>query len=231
MEVPGSIYILCPKCGEETLHKVLKGKAGSGKKATLSATVECSECKHVRKEVVTGGKKKQLRLIVSHRGDSFKDNVEFHPDDVLKVGDVFLYNEYDVRITGIETQRARVGKAKAEKIVTLWVKRFDSVDVKVSIMGGERTNSFKIQCEPGDEFVVGQEMLIQGTKYFVEKIRIPNMTVKKSNRGALASDIKRIYLKKPPEKRYRGRRPGRGPGSGGRSNRGKVTSRKGGRNR
>jgi uncharacterized Zn finger protein len=231
MEVPGSLYLVCPKCGEETLHKVLKGKAGKGKNPSLTATIECGQCEHVRKEVIKGEKKKQLRLIVSHRGNSFKDKVEFLPDEVLKVGDVFLYKEYDVRITGIETERARVGRAMVEKIITLWVKRFDAVDVRVSIMGGERTSSFKIQCEPKDEFEVGQEMLIQGTTYFIEKIRIPDMTLKRPKRGAFACDIKRIYLKKPPGRRSRGRKQGRGGKPGGGFPRGKGTSRKGRKNR
>ena len=231
MEVPGSIYVECPKCGEETLHKVLKGKAGGGKNPSISGTIQCSQCQHVRKKVIRGEKKKELRLIVSFRGNSFKDKVEFLPDEVLKVGDVFLYKEYDVRITGVETQKARVGRAKAKNILTLWVTRFDSVDINVSIMGGETTTSFKIQCEPGDEFTVGQKMLIQGTNYLIEKIRITNMTVKKPDRGAFAYDIKRIYLKKPPERRYGGRRGGKGGYRGGRPGGKKPAFHKGRRSR
>jgi len=92
---------------------VLKGKSGGKSSAILSATIQCSQCEHVRKEVITGEKKKDLRLIVSHRENSFKDRVEFPPDDVLRVGDVFLYKEYDVRITGIETEKARVNTHSA----------------------------------------------------------------------------------------------------------------------
>jgi len=199
MEVPGSLYVECPKCGEETLHQVLKGKTGKGK--TLSATLQCDQCGNVKKEVIRPEKKQKLRLIVSHRENSIRDTAEFHPDDVLRIGDIFLYDDYDVRITGIETQKARVGRAKASNIITLWVTRFDFVDVGISIKQGENTRSFKIQVDPNDEFSVGEDMLIQGEKFIIDKIKIPMMTVKRPTRGAFAYDIKRIYLKKPPQKK------------------------------
>ena len=212
MEVPGSLYLECPKCGEETLHQVLKGRTGKGSKTLLTATVQCSQCEHVRKEVVRGEKKKKVRLIISHRESSKKDTVEFPVDDVLRVGDVFFYEEYDVLITGIETEKARVGRAGVDKIKTLWVKRFDYVDLKVSIKEGERTRSFKIECDPGDEFNVGDDILIHESKYIIDRVRIKNLTILKPGRGAFAHEIKRVYVKKPPEKkRYRGGyRKGRG---------------------
>ncbi len=203
MEVPGSIYLDCSKCGEETLHQVLKGRTGKGSKNVLTATVQCSQCQHIHKEVVKGESKRKLRLIVSHREASIKDSVEFPVSDVLRVGDVFFYKEYDVLITGIETEKARVGRAGVEKIKTLWVKRFDYVDVKVSIKEGETTRSFKIECNPNDEFNVGQEVLIHDEKYIVHRVRIKNLTILKPDRGAFVQDIKRLYVKKPPEWKYK----------------------------
>jgi len=203
MEVPGSLYLECQKCGEHCLHEILRGKVGSHQKITLSCTVKCTQCGSVRKAVVEEEKPQSIRIIVSDNNRSLRSSVDYPKDEILHIGDVFMYEDYEVKVTAIETDLKRPRSAKAAKITTLWVIRYDYVYIPVSLRVGERTTSKKIRTGPKDEFSVGDEMRLEGQRFEIDKIKIQDMTVTKPGRGAFASEIKRIYVKKPPERPQR----------------------------
>ena len=206
MEVPGSLYLECQKCGESCLHEVLRGKAGSRQKITLSCTVKCTQCGTVRKEVVQEDKPKKIRIIVSENNKSFRSTVEYPADEIIHIDDVFMFEQYEVKVTSIETDQKRPRSAKASKITTLWVIRYDYVLIPVSIRMGERTSSRNIRTSPKDDFSIGDEIRLEGQKYIIDKIKISGLTVSRLGRGAFASEIQRIYVKKPPARPLRGYR-------------------------
>jgi uncharacterized Zn finger protein len=203
MEVPGSLYLECQKCGEYCLHEVLRGRVGSHQKITLSCTVKCTQCGAVRKEVVEEEKPQKIRIIVSDRNTSIRSSVEYPKDEIIHIDDIFMFENYEVKVTSIETGPKRPRSAKASQITTLWAIRYDYVYVPVSYKMGERTTSREIRTEPKDDFSVGDEIRLEGERFVIEKIKIAGLTVSKPGRGAFASEIQRIYVKKPRERPVR----------------------------
>lgn len=204
MDVPGSLYLECPNCGKKQLHEVLKGSFS--KKMSLNCTVKCLTCDDTRKEVIKEEKKRTVRIIISFREQSTRDTIDFPVDEELRLGDVFLYNDGDVKITGIEVKNNRVDRAVVEEITTLWVTKFDIVDMPISIKQGQTTRSLKIECEPWDEFTNGDEIVLMDETYIIEKMRVGNSNVFKPGRKAFAHEIKRMYVKSPPQKKKQWRR-------------------------
>ena len=193
MDVPSAIYIECPSCGEETLHRVIKGKLGEKKQLRLEALVKCSQCGHRYNTVISEQKPVTIPLIVSEGPNSKKDTIELASAETVKSGTEYQLDRGTIKITGIETERGRVDSAKARDIATLWAKKFDRLKIRVSINKGRRTLSRALWAVPNEEFCVGDVIRIKGDSVAIHSIKTVNRLIKRGS--AEARDIVRIYAK------------------------------------
>lgn len=194
MEFPSAIHIMCPNCGKETLHKVLKGRIGQHKQLTLECTIKCSECKFIHQTTITEKKLIEVPLILSTLGNSIRQSIELHPDEELTIGQELILNEQNVVITSLEVSGVRVSHATAKDVSTLWTKQTEiegKVQVKISIHKGPNTLSHKIDALPDEEFFIGDILRIARDNVAIYKIKTNSKVVKYD--GAAARDIVRIY--------------------------------------
>jgi uncharacterized Zn finger protein len=193
MELPTALYIDCPSCGEETLHRVIKGKVGEKKTLVAEALVKCSKCHHKHTTTVRAKKYLNLPIIVSELQVSKKSELELPEDEVVEVENEYLLGRDTVKITGIETSRGRVKKAEVGKINTLWAKKFNRLKIKVSINKGSKTLSREIWAVPDEEFFVGDVMTVKGLNFAIHRIKTKEKSIKRGS--AEARDIIRLYGK------------------------------------
>ncbi len=192
---PGSISVECPVCGEETRHTVIKGKLSEKNGAiSFEGTVRCTECGTVHQAGIKESPPIHIRTIVSEGQTSHRTSLSVPPEEVLMVGDEFMHEGVPVRITAIEIKGKRAEKAHASEIETIWLKKFDHVDVKFSINKGDKTISKKISAEPDEEFIVGDYFQIDRDYVVIHKIKATYGFVE--NGAVLARDIVRVYGKK-----------------------------------
>ena len=192
---PGSIAVECPVCGEETRHTVIKGKLSEKNGAiSFEGTVKCTECGNVHHATIKESAPIEIRTIVSEGQESRRTTISASPEELLIVGDEFMHEGVPVRITAIEIKGKRVDRAHASEIETVWLKRFDQVDVKFSINKGDRTISKKISAEPDEEFIIGDYFMIDHDYVVIHKIKATYGFVE--NGAVLARDIVRVYGKK-----------------------------------
>lgn len=190
MDAPGSLHCECPECGEETAHRVLKGRMRKGKSLRVEATAKCSVCGHVHGVTVVEEAPIKVPTIVSWRGGSKRTFLELMPSDEIGEGDEVM-GETNLMVTSIECGERRVGRARARDITTLWTKRFDSVRVRFSIARGSRTVSMGVDAAPDEEFEIGTVTQVGNVKVLVHRIRTGGTTLYQGI--ALARDIVRIY--------------------------------------
>jgi uncharacterized Zn finger protein len=193
MEVPSALYLGCPSCGEETLHRVIKGKRGEKKQITLEALVKCSQCGHRYNTVVKEEKPITIPLILSEGPNSIKDSIELASAETVEKGSEYQLDRNTVRITGIETEKGRVISARAREIKTLWAKKFDRLKIRVSINKGSRTLSRVIWAVPDEEFCVGDVIRIKGDSVAIHSIKTESRHIKRGT--AEARNIVRLYGK------------------------------------
>ena len=193
MEVPSALYLECPSCGEETLHRVIKGKLGEKKNITLDALVKCSGCNHRYNTVITEEKPLIIPLIISEGANSTKDTIELASGETVEKGSEYQLDRNTIKITGIETEKGRVRSARARDIRTLWAKKFDRLKIRVSINKGSRTLSRVIWAVPDEEFYVGDVIRIKGDSVAIHSIKTQSGHIKRG--GAQARDIVRLYAK------------------------------------
>ena len=193
MDVPSAIYIQCPSCGEETLHRVIKGKMGEKKQLTLEALVKCSQCGHRYNTVIKEEKPVTIPLIVSEGADSKKDSIKLASAETVERGTEYQLDRGTIKITGIETKRGRVDSAQARDIATLWAKKFDRLKIRVSINKGSKTFSRVIWAVPDEEICVGDIIRIKGDSVAIHSIKTERRHIKKGS--AEARDIVRLYAK------------------------------------
>jgi uncharacterized Zn finger protein len=193
MEVPSALYLGCPSCEEETLHRVIKGKLGEKKQLTLDALVKCSQCGHRYNTVIKEEKPVTIPLILSEGADSKKDTIELASAETVENGTEYQLDRGTIKITGIETKRGRVESAKARDIATLWAKKFDRLKIRVSINKGRRTLSRVLWAVPEEEFCVGDVIRIKGDSVAIHSIKTESRHIKKGT--AQARDIVRLYAK------------------------------------
>jgi len=191
--VPYSLYIDCPECGEETLHKVLKGKVfTSGAEVRVDATVKCSGCGHVHGASVRESKPIDVPIVVSWLGKSERTKLQLDPGSPVTVGDI-IQQEFPLLVTAIETKLRRVESAKPSEVVTLWAKRYDKVRVPFSISSGRHVRSVHIEAVPEEEFCCGDVMEFDRGSAVITAIKTKT---KNLDRGcAEAGDIVRAYCK------------------------------------
>ncbi len=195
MGTPGSVSVECPTCGEETRHTVIKGKVSEKKGAiSFEGTVKCTKCGTVHHAVIKESAPLDIRTIISEGRESRRTSVAIPPEELVMVGDEFMHEGSLVRITAIESGGRRVQQAHASDIETIWLKRFDHVEVKFSINKGERTVSRKISAEPDEEFIIGDYFQIDRDYVVIHKIKATYGFVE--NGSVPARDIVRVYAKK-----------------------------------
>lgn len=194
MEFPSAIHNMCPKCDQETLHKVLKGRLGKNKQLTLDCTIKCTECEFVHHMTITEKKLIQVPIIISTMGQSERKSIELHPDEELFVDQELIFDEKNIMVTSIEVGAARKKMATAKNVTTLWAKRTDEegkIRVKLSIHKGPNTLSHDLLVLPDEEFFIGDILRIKNDNVAIYKIKTETKVVKYDS--AIARDIVRIY--------------------------------------
>jgi uncharacterized Zn finger protein len=211
-QVPYSLYVVCPACEEETLHKVLKGKVhAKGLEVRVEATVECTVCSRVHSSKVSETKPLQVPVVVSWKESSERMKIEMAPEDAITVGDV-IQHDFPLLVTAVETKVRRERSARARDVVCLWAKRFDKVVVKFSISRGMSASSCSVEVAPDEEFCAQEIVELERGPVFITSIRTTDRNVEK---GCVpASEIVRIYAKPVREttRAYTMPRPQRRPG-------------------
>ncbi len=196
MEGPAFISADCPNCGE-TPHRVLKGRSGT-RKRFLDATLRCNDCGFVHSAVIEEKDDIEVPVIISSGQDSTRAKLWIFPDELLQIGDELMVGEEYVQITGVELKERRVDAAKASNIKTLWTKRFERIQVPISINKGSKTVTKRISATPDEEFEVGDMVHIDGHKVAIHRIH-PNQLAKRKAgirtkpRVAQARHIARLY--------------------------------------
>lgn len=187
-KVPASVTMDCPECGEETLHRTLKGRY-QGKR--LKLVLKCGACGNVREEVLEQVSQVKVRMIISRGEESERTTADFPADWAVHVGDEFMHGEERLQVTGIEVAGARAEKAAVVKVETLWTKNFDQARVFISINRHGRTKSVEILTDPDEEFEVGSEIEVDGDPVVIHSIKVKEDTIRRG--VASARDIVRIY--------------------------------------
>lgn len=191
MSVPSSILVECPICGCETLHEILAGRIGGRTRTSLESTVRCRECGHVHKVSLRAEKPIQVPVIISWLERSTRSSISLGADEVLSVGDEVICGEDTVLVTSIESKGARVERARAGDIGTIWGKRFDKVRVPFSISRLGRTFSEFVLAVPDEEFYIGDMLQVGKHEVVIHSIKLKDRSLKKG--GARAKDIVRVY--------------------------------------
>lgn len=201
-EVPAALTLVCPKCGEESVHEVLKGAAGSrGREVVLTATVKCGDCQSVYRTVVRESKDVTLPIIVSRGATSSRSTIDVHGDEEIVAGSLFIVDGRNVQITAVETRQTskRQAHARAADIRTIWARDFEESLVKFSINLGKKTITKDITVPPETEIHVGQQFVFDRLQVTVHSIRTKERAI---DRGAAhAHDITRVFAKPTPHEK------------------------------
>jgi len=188
MQIPASMTIECPECGDEILHKTLKGRH-EGKK--LKLVLKCTKCGKIRNEVIESVSQVQVRMIISRHDASERTTVNFPSNWGLAVGDEFMHEDERLMVTGIEVKGARVEAAAIGEIQTLWTKNFDQARVRISVNRRGRTHSIEIMTDPDEEFTIDSVIDVDEIPVRIHSIKTSDAHLRRGS--ALAREIVRIY--------------------------------------
>lgn len=181
----------CQVCDGLTDHLILaKGR---------NPVARCLECGVVHPITATEARKAIIvRTIVSMEATSRMCQVEMDYSETCRLGDHFVAEcgeeFFGVEVTAIECGKARLRKAKAPEITTLWTRKVDDVEVRIAIHNGRTTTSIHVTV-PGEEpFVVGEVYKAGQRRIRVSRIKVRRGGILK-NEGARveARRIKRIF--------------------------------------
>lgn len=196
------IFTLCESCGEETPHRVLKGRMGASPESGFDGTVQCVTCKTIHRAYFPVEKPISVQSIISDRDSSERKRIEFGPIEKVHVGEEFFWEDHNLKVTSIEMDGRRVNKAKAKEIDCIWLKVFDTVPVKVSIVKGSNTKSERVEAAPEEEFAVGDILEFGRDKVVIDKIKTMRRMIYREGIPIQAREIKRVYAKIIKERRY-----------------------------
>ncbi|MBN1389691.1 MAG: hypothetical protein JXA22_03505 [Candidatus Thermoplasmatota archaeon] len=196
------IFTLCDKCGEETPHRILKGRIGATPESGFDGTVQCISCKSIHHANFPVERPVKVNSVISNKEVSEKKLIEFGPIEEVMVGEELFWESHNLLVTAIEQKGRRVRKAKASDIDCLWLKYFDSVLVKVAVVRGSNTRSERVEATPDEEFAVGDILEFGREKVVIDKIKTEYRMVHRDGVPVEARDIKRVYAKIINERRY-----------------------------
>lgn len=191
MAIPSSVAVECPVCKQESLHEVLSGRVGGRTQTAFEATVRCRQCGHVHHAAMTFQKPVEIPVIVSWLHESVRSSIVLGPDEVLSLNDEVMCGEEPVLVTSIESKGARVKRARAGDIQTVWGKRFDKVRVPFSINHHGRSFSEHVMAVPDEEFFIGDMLKVGKHEVVIHSIKVKDRSLRTG--GACARDIVRVY--------------------------------------
>jgi uncharacterized Zn finger protein len=191
MALPSSVSVECPNCRQESLHEVLSGRMGGKAQTVFETTVRCRQCGLVHHAVLTVQKPVEIPVVVSWIRDSVKSSIALGPDEVLSVDDEVMCGEEPVLVTSIESKGARVKRARAGDIQTVWGKKFDKVRVPFSVNHHGKSFSEHVFAVPDEEFFIGDMLKIGKHEVVIHSIRVKERSIRTG--GASARDIVRVY--------------------------------------
>jgi len=185
-----NISLLCPTCGEESEHEVLR--------EAREFTVRCTTCRVTYKISPIQPDEIVIQTIVSDRDHSIVCKSEVAKNEEYSIGDVIVAdcgdNSFGVEITSIETEYRRVERAKGSDIKTFWSRGIEEVIVKVSVHSGRSTRPFYLRCDGNDEFTVDKMYSMGGAKVRISHIKLRDgRLIRKKGDKAIAMSIRRIY--------------------------------------
>lgn len=191
MALPSSVSMECPNCRQESLHEILSGKMGGKAQTVFETTVKCRQCGHVHHAVLKVQKPVEIPVVVSWIRDSVRSSITLGPDEVLSVDDEVMCGEEPVLVTSIESKGARVKRARAGDIQTVWGKKFDKVRVPFSVNHHGKSFSEHVLAVPDEEFFIGDMLKIGKHEVVIHSIRVKERSMRTG--GASARDIVRVY--------------------------------------
>ena len=181
----------CPICREETLHEVLSGRISDKTKVVMDSTVRCRQCGQVHHIVIKIEKPVAVPVIVSWLEKSAKASISLGPEEVLSLDDEIMCADEPILVTSIESNGARVKRAKARDIQTVWGKKFDKVRVPFSVSHMGKSFSDHVLAVPDEEFYIGDILKIGKHDVVIHSIKIKDKSLRTG--GAMARDIVRVY--------------------------------------
>ncbi|MFO8050384.1 MAG: HVO_0476 family zinc finger protein [Thermoplasmatota archaeon] len=196
------IFTFCEVCQEETPHRIIRGRMGTDPDSGFDGTVRCIECQTVHNAQLPVEKPIKVNCIISDGKDSRRTEIDFGQLEEVRTDEEIFWEDHNLKVTSIESGKKRVKRAKAKDIDTIWMKLFDSVPVKVSIVRGENTKSERISAAPEEEFAVGDILEFGRNKVMVDKIKTIRSMVYREGSPVEARNIKRVYTKLVKERRY-----------------------------
>jgi uncharacterized Zn finger protein len=198
IDAPSAVTAPCPDCGEETLHEVLKATVATrGGGLSLSGTVQCTECSRVHHATVKQAPDVEVPAVVSKGKVSRRTVVKLPGEEEVSVGEAFVVDGVNSKLTGIEDKDMRRVEAAAVKdIRTVWLIEFEEVSVGFAINLGKKTIAKAIPSLPEREFSVGEEHLFGRLRVTVHAIKTKERLIKRGS--AEAGEIARIFAAPTP---------------------------------
>jgi uncharacterized Zn finger protein len=178
----------CPLCDSES-NEMIKSKG----KTTREILLKCNECGNTFRETVSIPKMVECRIIISKFEDSQKKNLKLHPDEVLRVGDVLLVEDEEVKVTSLENNRGgRVQRSEVSLLETIWASSLTGqVRVGISVDFWGRILSHKVEIERDFQFTVGDVVKMGRTLFRIKSMKTIDAKVRKGS--SMAEDTKRVY--------------------------------------
>lgn len=183
--------IYCDTCKEETEHENVRENL-----------YRCSVCgTHTQ---LTPEKEIELKAIFSEEDRTKIGSIKVPESEELVKGDeliVDLEGESRLgRITAIQLKDGKVVEfAKAKNSSVVWLKEVGEVYVRFSLHKKSVTSPYKILFNGETEFVIGEEIEVEGKRYVIKRIKlIDGRLLKKDGEKAVAKDIKRVYATYSP---------------------------------
>jgi len=213
-ERPVNFYMECPDCDDETLHENLNPSARG-----VTMPVRCTECGRTdRVEYSPPGKELQVRTIVSEGPSSERTTLTFEADSSVAIDDIVYVGDVRCKVTGIEMEEFRMETCPVVDVTTLWVTKYETIKVKISLQEGHKSIPLVRELAPEDTIVVGEVMSFEGKPWVVSDVKLRYGKKAFEGEPVAAEDIVRVYCKQrryyDSRERWKERGGGYGPQGG-----------------
>ena len=186
--------VLCPRCGEECGHTVLRERPrGNG----VDFLLKCDDCSKVHTIEFRTPPARTIAFMLTDGPESKVVHIDLDADEVLTEGDIFEHSDAQWRVNRIEDLEGKPRyKRGVDRITRVTALRSDLVRVKLTLTRGDDSEP-DIITVPGEKlYSTGTIMTHEGERWRIRAIH--SGTGRTLNGTMKASEIKRMYLHEPP---------------------------------
>ncbi len=192
----GTARLFCETCREETLHRILRVDAGSGRRS-VGGVARCRVCRWTHPFLSARPSQARVELIISVGPTTVRRPVEVPTTATLRVGEPVPGGPADTVVRRLDLHGGSpAAEAFAREVRTAWLAAGGPPRIRVAVVEGARSHTELVEATPGLRLEVGGVLRLERGLAAITALRARQQTWRRLGDAFPAEEVSVVYARR-----------------------------------